>query len=84
MIPNKVTVQDPTYGTYNYQIERIEANPRLEAPVISVIDTLRRHPEWYHLGDGHWNRHGKRFWLHRVNTIVAQWATKKNAPDSLR
>ncbi|GAB3954827.1 hypothetical protein GCM10028805_40900 [Spirosoma harenae] len=76
MIPNKVTVLDPTYGVYNHQIERIEANPHLEAPIISMIDTLRRHPEWYHLGDGHWNNQGKRFWLQRVNAVVAEWENK--------
>lgn len=76
LIPNKVTILEPTYGQYNHQIERIEANPRLEAPIISTIDTMRHHPEWYHLGDGHWNKQGKRFWLRQVNAIVAQWATK--------
>lgn len=76
MIPNKVTILEPTHGVYNHQIERIEANPRLEAPVISMIDTLRRHPEWYHLGDGHWNKEGKRFWLRRVNDLAAEWAAK--------
>ncbi len=76
LIPNKVTVQEPTYGRYNHQIERIEANSHLEAPLISTIDTLRQHPEWYHLGDGHWNKQGKRFWLRHVNGLVAQWSTK--------
>lgn len=76
MIPNKVTILAPTLGAYNHQIERIEASPRLEAPVISMIDTLRQHPEWYHLGDGHWNKEGKRFWLHRVNSLAAEWAAK--------
>jgi len=74
LIPNKVTIQNPTYGAYNHQIERIEANPRLKAPVISMIDTLRQHPNWYHLGDGHWDKRGKRFWLRRVNTLVANWS----------
>ncbi|GAB3799924.1 hypothetical protein GCM10028819_24230 [Spirosoma humi] len=74
LIPNKVTIQNPTYGVYNHQIERIEANPRLKAPVISMIDTLRQHPNWYHLGDGHWDKNGKRFWLRRVNALVANWS----------
>ncbi|GAB4016007.1 hypothetical protein [Spirosoma koreense] len=74
MIPNKVTVLEPTYGHYNHQIERIEANPHLEAPIISTIDTLRQHPEWYHLGDGHWNNQGKRFWLRHVNALARQWS----------
>lgn len=77
LIPNKVTIQNPTYGVYNHQIERIEANPRLKAPVISMIDTLRQHPNWYHLGDGHWDKRGKRFWLRRVNTLVANWSDQQ-------
>ncbi|WP_080239476.1 hypothetical protein [Spirosoma rigui] len=74
MIPNKVTILDSTRGSYNHQIERIEANPRLQAPVISMIDTLRHHPNWYHLGDGHWNRNGKRFWVQQVNQLAARWS----------
>ena len=76
LIPNKVTILDPTYGVYNHQIERIEANPRLELPVISMIDSVRQHPEWYHLGDGHWNRQGKRFWLRQVNGVAARWSNE--------
>ena len=77
LVPNKVTILDPNYGPYNHQIERLEANPRLELPVISTIDTLRQHPDWYHLGDGHWNKHGKRFWLRRVNQVAASWSEKR-------
>ncbi|RYF77172.1 MAG: hypothetical protein EOO39_04580 [Cytophagaceae bacterium] len=75
LVPNKATILDPTYGTYNHQIERLENNPRLEAPIISTIDTLRQHPDWYHLGDGHWNRQGKKFWLRQVNQKAALWSS---------
>ena len=74
LIPNKVTILDPTYGLYNHQIERIEAHPRLQAPLLPTIDTLRQHPDWYHLGDGHWNKNGKRFWLRQVNQTAARWS----------
>lgn len=77
MIPNKVTVQDPTYGLYNHQIERIEAHPQLQTPVLSMIDTLRQHPDWYHLGDGHWNKNGKRFWLRQVNKLVVSCSSEQ-------
>lgn len=77
LVPNKATILDPSHGNYNHQIERFEANPRLEAPVISTIDTLRQHPNWYHLGDGHWNKKGKEFWLRRVNEVVASWSLKR-------
>lgn len=75
LVPNKVTILDPTYGVYNHQIERLEANPRLELPIISTIDTLRQHPDWYHLGDGHWNKKGKKFWLREVNKVAASWSS---------
>nr|ARK13010.1 hypothetical protein A6C57_23225 [Fibrella sp. ES10-3-2-2] len=77
LVPNKVTILEPTRGTYNHQIERIEANPRFEAPIITTIDTLRQHPDWYHLGDGHWNKKGKKFWLRQVNQVAASWSSKK-------
>lgn len=73
-IPNKVTILNPEYGHYNHQIERIESHPSLEAPVISIIDTMRLHPDWYHPGDGHWNKFGKRLWLNKVNQLVEHWA----------
>jgi hypothetical protein len=77
LIPNKVTVLEPTYGTYNHQIARIEAHPGLQAPLLSTIDTLRQHPDWYHPGDGHWNRKGKQFWIRQVNALAATWAEKR-------
>jgi hypothetical protein len=72
-IPNKVTVFNYSRLDYNHQIERLEANPNLKVPLLSTIDTLRAHPDWYHLGDGHWNRDGKRYWLRRVNQLIAEW-----------
>ena len=74
LVPNKVTILDPTHWTYNRQIERVEANPRFEAPIITTIDTLRQHPDWYHISDGHWNRKGKKFWLRQVNNVAASWS----------
>ncbi len=70
LIPNKSTIVAPELGRYNHQIERIEKHPNLKPAVISLIDTLRYHPEWYHLGDGHWNKYGKRYWLQRINETV--------------
>jgi hypothetical protein len=70
LVPNKSTVQDPTLGTYNHQIERIEQHPALQPTVVSLINTVRQHPDWYHLGDGHWNGHGRRYWMSQVNGLV--------------
>lgn len=76
LIPNKSTVLAPTLGTYNHQIERVERHPALQPTVISLIDTVRRNPGWYHLGDGHWNRQGRRYWLNRVNGLVTTSPTE--------
>ncbi|MEO6287641.1 MAG: hypothetical protein ABIO93_29890 [Dyadobacter sp.] len=70
-IPNKVTVCEPDRFVYNNQISRIEMHPKLEVPVLSIQDTLRKHPEWFHKSDGHWNVQGKRLWLQTVNRLVS-------------
>ncbi|MEZ0610972.1 hypothetical protein ACAW74_20840 [Fibrella sp. WM1] len=70
LIPNKSTVLAPTLGVYNHQIERIERHPDLQPTVISTINTIRQHPNWYHLGDGHWTREGRRYWMGIVNNLV--------------
>jgi hypothetical protein len=70
IVPNKVTVQEPTLGTYNHQIERIEQHPALQPTVVSLFGTVRQHPDWYHLGDGHWNQQGRRYWMNKVNGLV--------------
>jgi hypothetical protein len=76
LIPNKVTVCEPDRSIYNNQITRIEQHPGLKAPFVSVQQELRQHPEWFHKGDGHWNVHGKRFWLRHVNNLVREWNEK--------
>lgn len=70
LIPNKSSVMAPKLGAYNRQIERIERHPLLKPAVLSVVDTLSAHPDWYHHGDGHWNKYGKRFWLRQVNGLT--------------
>lgn len=74
LIPNKVTVCEPTRHPHNNQIRRIEQNPHLEAPLLRLSDQLVHHPEWFHKSDGHWNASGKRLWLRYVNEIVAEWS----------
>jgi hypothetical protein len=76
-IPNKATIFNYHRPDYNHQIERLEAHPRLEAPLLTMIDTLRARPDWYHTGDGHWNRDGRRYFLRRVNDLIADWHNGK-------
>ncbi|MBE9461012.1 hypothetical protein ACFP1I_19250 [Dyadobacter subterraneus] len=74
LIPNKVTVCENARFEYNHQISLIENNPLLKTPMISVQSTIRKHPEWFHKSDGHWNVAGKRYWLQKTNELVKQWS----------
>jgi len=75
-VPNKVTVCENNRFTYNNQISRIEKHPALKTPILSIQDTIRSHPDWYHLGDGHWTVKGQRYWLKTVNALVKEWSEK--------
>ena len=83
IVPNKATVCENDRFEYNHQISRIETHPELRTPMLSIQDTLRKHPEWYHLGDGHWNIKGQRYWLKTVNQVVEKWSKEQPASDSL-
>lgn len=76
LIPNKVTVCENDRFEYNHQISLIENNPLLETPIISVQATIRKHPEWFHKSDGHWNVAGKRYWLQKTNDLVKEWSIR--------
>lgn len=78
-IPNKVTVCEPGRHPHNRQITRVEQNPHLKTPLLSLNTQLSHHPEWYHKSDGHWNANGKRLWLKYVNEMVMGWEEENPA-----
>ena len=82
-VPNKVTVCENDRFPYNNQISRIETHPKLQTPILSIQDTIRSHPDWYHLGDGHWTVKGQRYWLKTVNQLVRDWDDKITNKDQL-
>ena len=64
IIPNKVSILDPTKGSYNHLIERVEHNPQLRVPVVSVYSIYKKQSaSVYALGDSHWSCNGRRIWL---------------------
>jgi hypothetical protein len=67
VIPNKTTILAPTLGRYNHLIERLEGQPALRLPVVSVYKSFQsaRVPI-YALGDSHWNCTGRAIWLREV------------------
>lgn len=71
IIPNPVTILDPTWHTYNGLIPRLETNPKLEAPVVSVYNLYRQRPQGIFLRDDtHWDKPGMEIWVREVSRVV--------------
>ncbi|CAG5002869.1 hypothetical protein DYBT9275_02984 [Dyadobacter sp. CECT 9275] len=73
VIPNKVSVLSPDYGTYNHLIEKVYANPRLELAYIDVLQDFRKlGVSSYLKGDSHWTCEGQNLWLEKTNRKIAE------------
>ncbi|OJV16526.1 MAG: hypothetical protein BGO21_26960 [Dyadobacter sp. 50-39] len=80
IIPNKVSVLSPGYGTYNNLIERVYNHPKLGIPYIDVLPDFRRMGRAAYLkGDSHWTCEGQTLWLNKINALINQYVT---GPDS--
>jgi hypothetical protein len=69
-VPNKVSILAPNHGKYNHQIERIQAKQNPKFKTIDLYSDLKKHPEYYHLGDGHWNHKGMELFVKKVNRLL--------------
>lgn len=73
IIPNKVSVLNPDYGTYNNLISKIYSHPRLNMPYIDVLADFRKMGRAAYLkGDSHWTCEGQALWLNKVNALINQ------------
>lgn len=71
VIPNKVSILSPDLGNYNHLIERIQADKRLQTPIIDTYSDFRKSPEKIYLkSDTHWSCAGRDIWLEKVNKIL--------------
>ncbi|TLV01222.1 hypothetical protein [Dyadobacter luticola] len=71
VIPNKVSVVDPGYDTYNHLIERVYRHPGLHVPVIDVLPEYQKMGSSAYLkGDSHWTCEGQSIWLDKVNRLI--------------
>lgn len=71
VIPNKVSILSPDLGNYNHLIERIQADKRLQAPIIDTYTDFRKSPDSIYLkSDTHWSCAGRDIWLEKVNKIL--------------
>ncbi len=68
IIPNKTSIVAKDLGRYNNLVQRIEQNPELKMPLISLYDDYRINAKAVYLkGDTHWTCIGKKIWLDKVN-----------------
>jgi hypothetical protein len=74
IIPNKVSVISPDLGNYNHLIERIEADKRVQTPIIKTYEDFKKSPLKYYLkSDTHWTCDGRDVWLEKVNKIITKY-----------
>ena len=66
IIPNKTSILAPDLGPYNHLLERIEGNPEIKMPIISIYKEFSR-KNYYLKGDSHWNCEGQQIWVDKVN-----------------
>jgi len=73
IIPNPVSVIDPTYKgmQYNQLVPRILENKKLLMKTINVYDEFKQNPQqYYQASDTHWNAAGVSVWLQKFNAAL--------------
>lgn len=79
IIPNKVSVLNPEYDTYNQLIERIYQHPKLSIPYIDVLTDFRQMGTASYLkGDSHWTCEAQNLWLDKTNKLINSMITSEN------
>jgi hypothetical protein len=79
IIPNKVSVLNPDYDTYNQLIERIYQHPKLSVPYIDVLADFRSMGRAAYLkGDSHWTCEAQNLWLNKTNALINSMIDPEN------
>ncbi len=74
IIPNPVTILEPTYGKYNNLINRIQERRDLLPPLINVYPLIdSSSSENYYKSDTHWNYDGFQIWVDETNRILKMY-----------
>lgn len=85
LVPNKVSVLDPTRGEYNHLLERVSLHPGLKVPQISVYNEFRSGADRYYLrSDSHWNCNGIRVWVDKLTGALAVVNKRANGSSADR
>jgi hypothetical protein len=71
IIPNPVTMINPTLKEYNRMIPLINDVDTLKMPIINVYNLFKTGPErYYSRSDSHWSNEGLQKWLDHFNEIL--------------
>jgi hypothetical protein len=77
IIPNKVTILEPTLGNYNLLLPRLQE--KFVAKGIKFVDTYSSFKAskqtLYYTSDSHWNCTGKQWWLTELNHSIKKHNT---------
>jgi hypothetical protein len=70
IIPNAASIYRDN-GEYNHLIERIERAKKDDDLFIDIYYAMKTSDQnCFLISDSHWNNHGKKFWVDRVNNIL--------------
>ncbi|HEV7347564.1 hypothetical protein [Telluribacter sp.] len=79
IIPNKATILAPNEG-YNRLIPRIMKESAGRFQMIDMYSKLKNTIDYYHVGDGHWNKKGMLMWVNEVNNLTRKVSRKALPP----
>lgn len=78
IIPNPVSLIEPSYSKYNELITKIQNDPNLKVPFLDAQSILSNDPEkFYKKSDTHWNSYGFNMWLNKLNEILKKISENK-------
>jgi hypothetical protein len=71
IIPNPVTIINPTLGNHNNLINRLCSIDSLRIKVFDIRNVFLKYPQkYYSRSDSHWNSEGLQTWLDEFNKIL--------------
>ena len=72
IIPNSVSINEPTLGRYNFLAQRINNAANKKFKVLDVYEEFKTQPNFqlYYKSDSHWNCEGRKIWLENLYRIV--------------
>jgi len=79
LIPNPVTMVNPSLGTYNRLIPKINEMDSLRIQIFDIYSVFATEPaKYYSTNDTHWNSAGLQSWLDRMNELLKNISDKSD------